>query len=65
MIFLYEFKRFLSALAKFGAETSVPIGEKVKKIVFDLVVSYGCENRLTMWNVLRLTKSPSHSFIKK
>jgi len=35
---LYQVKRFLSTLIKFGADISVPVGEKVKKIVFDLVV---------------------------
>ena len=37
---LYQVKRFLSTLIKFGADISVAVGEKVKKIVFDLVVSW-------------------------
>jgi len=35
---LYQVKRFLSTLIKFGADISAQVGEKVKKIVFDLVV---------------------------
>ena len=37
---LYQVKRFLSTLIKFGADISAQVGEKVKKIVFDLVVSF-------------------------
>ena len=37
---LYQVRRFLSTLVKFGADISVPVGEKVKMIIFDLVVSY-------------------------
>ena len=59
---LYQVRRFLSTLVKFGADISVPVGEKVKKIIFDLVVSYSCWNSLSMCILPRLTKSPSHSF---
>ena len=61
---LYQVRRFLSTLVKFGADISVPVGAKVKMIIFDLVVSYSysCWNSLSMCILSRLTKSPSNSF---
>ena len=35
---VYKVKRFLSTLIKFGADISSQVGEKVKDLVFNLVV---------------------------
>ena len=39
--FLSKVKRFLCTLIQFGTEISAETGEKVKELVFNLVVSYG------------------------
>ena len=36
---VYKVKRFLSTLIKFGTNISPQVGEKVKDLVFNLVVS--------------------------
>ena len=38
---IYKVKRFLCTLIQFGTEISAETGEKVKELVFNLVVSYG------------------------
>ena len=36
---LLKLRRFLSTLVRFGTDISAPVGDKVREIVFNLVVS--------------------------
>ena len=36
---VYKLKRFLSTLIKFGTDISGPVGDKVRDMIFNLVVS--------------------------
>ncbi len=48
---VYKLKRFLSTLIKFGTDISGPVGDKVRDMIFNLVVSLyfmSCDETLVL-----------------